>query len=239
VRADSYPAALFLLADGTRLGEGLWGILPPEAMLQELLAVIAKWPQHFAATDAERAVHAAAAARPDDAAARLAAAHLCWELAEFEQVLPHCDDAVLERARPAERAELLYLRGRALTCLHRDGEARAALSAAAPEPGDLADAVQVALARLDMRGGDHDAALAKLLPLAQQERPGRWTGTALYHAGLCRHRQGDEQGAKSLWRRHRAELPFDRLARRSAASLGLPEAQAFLNQELLETKGWW
>jgi hypothetical protein len=239
VRADSYPAALFLLPDGTRLGDGLWGILPPEAMLKQLQAVIAKWPQHFPEPAEERAVLAAATQHPDDAAAALAAARLCWELAWFEQVLPHCAEAVLAHAAPLERAELLYLRGRALTCLGRDDEARAALGAAAPEPGDLADAVQVALARLDMRAGGHDAALARLVPLTVREQAGRWTGTAMYYAGLCHHREGREAEAKQLWRRHRTELPFDRLARRSAASLGVPEAEAFLNQELLERKGWW
>jgi hypothetical protein len=35
------------------------------------------------------------------------------------------------------------------------------------------------------------------------------------------------------------ELPLDRLARRSAASLGTPEAEAIRNQELLQTKGSW
>ena len=64
-------------------------------------------------------------------------------------------------------------------------------------------------------------------------------GEALYFSGLCRHRLGDENLAHETWRFHRRFLPWDRLARRSAASLGLPEAEAFMNQELYETKGWW
>jgi hypothetical protein len=87
--------------------------------------------------------------------------------------------------------------------------------------------------------GDHEAALRRLLPLTQFTQPGRWNGAAMYYAGLCQHRLGRQDEARALWRRHRAELPFDRLARRSAASLGLPEAEAFTNQELLELRGWW
>jgi hypothetical protein len=239
VRADSYPAALFLLPDGTRLGDGLWGILSPERMVRELHAVIAKWPEHFAPTDDERAVLTAAEEQPDDVAARLQAARLRWELAEFSAVLPHCADSVLARATPAERAELLWLRGRALTCLRRDAEAREALAAAATAPGVLGDAIELALARLDMRAGAHERALARLAPLADQSLPGRCSGTAMYYAGLCEHRLGRKDAARGWWRRHRTELPFDRMARRSAASLGLDESEAFLNQELLETKGWW
>jgi hypothetical protein len=61
----------------------------------------------------------------------------------------------------------------------------------------------------------------------------------LYTTGLALWRQDAHEEAKALWRRHRAQLPFDRLARRSAASLGMPEAEAFQNQELREKKGWW
>lgn len=256
VRADSYPAALFLLPDGTRLGDGLWGILPPEKMLAELRAVIAQWPQHFPPGEDERAIRAAVAARPEDPSARLAAARLCWELAEFEEAAAHAaaglaagrpggadsDGAGDPAAHPrdAVRDELLYLQGRALSCLHRGDAARETLLAAAPEAGsELHAAVQVALARVDMGAGAFEAALERLLPLAEFDEPGAWSGTALYYAGLCHHRLGRKDEARALWRRHRTELPFDRLARRSAASLGLREAKAFLNQELIELRGWW
>jgi tetratricopeptide (TPR) repeat protein len=238
VHAESYPAALFLLPDGTLLGNGLWDILPPETMVRELRAVMARWPEHFPIPAEEMAVRQVAERHPEDAAAALAVARLCWELAEFEAVLPHCDESVLAHATPAQRDELLYLRGRALCCLHRDTDARKALEAVQPA-GELAAAVQVALARLDMHAGSNAAALQRLTPLLAFDQPQRWTGTAMYCAGLCEHRLGHEAEARALWRRHRAELPFDRLARRSAASLGLDEAEAFLNQELLETKGWW
>jgi hypothetical protein len=238
VHAESYPAALFLLPDGTMLGNGLWDILPPETMVRELQAVMARWPEHFEVPPEETAMRQAAQRHPEDAAARLAAARLCWELAEFEAVLAHCEESVLSHATAAQRDELSYLRGRALCCLHRDAEARKALEAAQPA-GELAAAVQVALARLDMHAGANAAALTRLAPMSTFESPQRWTGTAMYYAGLCEHRLGHETQARALWRRHRAELPFDRLARRSAASLGLDEAEAFLNQELLETKGWW
>ena len=81
--------------------------------------------------------------------------------------------------------------------------------------------------------------LALLLPFTDYDEPREWTGTAMYYAGLCYHCLGREKKAKALWRRHRSELPFDRMARRSAGSLGLEESEAFLNQELLERKGWW
>jgi hypothetical protein len=64
VRADDYPTALFLAPDGSRLGNGLWGIMAPQRLLAELRAVMSKWPGYFVPTAAELAVFAAAAAEP-------------------------------------------------------------------------------------------------------------------------------------------------------------------------------
>ncbi|HEX5052892.1 MAG TPA: hypothetical protein VFZ65_14040 [Planctomycetota bacterium] len=240
VRAGSYPAALFVLPDGTMLGDGLWGILPPERMVAELQRVIARWPEHFPACAAELAVLQAAEQHPGDVAAQLAAAQLSWELADFDAVLRVASPELVAQATGSTAGVLSYLRGRALLCLGRDNEARHELEAAAASlAGDELAAVHVACARLDMRAGEPEQALQRLLPMTQFERPGRWTGAAMYYAGLCYHRLGDEVRSKQLWRRHREQLPYDRLARRSAGSLGLPEAEAFLNQELLEQKGWW
>lgn len=242
VRADSYPTALFLAPDGERLGDGLWGIMPPERLLRGLRDVIAKWPQHFEPTPEERAVLARADAQPDDATAQLDAARLSWELAEFEAVVLHAQRG-LGKAPPPLRAELQYLKARALLCLGRDGEARTSLLAideTIDETGaDLALAVQVALARLELRAGKPEAAATRLRPFCTFATPMRDSGAVLYTTGLALWRQGAHDEAKVLWRQHRHELPFDRLARRSAASLGLDEAEAFRNQELFETKGWW
>jgi len=238
VRADSYPAALFLAPDGERLGDGLWGIMPPERLLNGLRDVIAKWPQYFEPTPEERAVRARADAQPDDAAAQLAAARLSWELAEFEAVVSLTERG-LGKASPPMRAELRYSKARALVCLGRDDEARTSLLAIDDAAADLALAVQVALARLELRAGKPDAAVARLRPLCTFTTPMQHSGAVLYTTGLALWRQGAHDEAKVLWRQHRRELPFDRLARRSAASLGLDEAEAFRNQELFETKGWW
>lgn len=238
VRADSYPTALFLAPDGERLGDGLWGIMPPERLLRGLRDVIAKWPQYFEPAPEERAVLARAEAQPDDATAQLDAARLSWELAEFEAVLSHAKRG-LGNAPPPVRAELRYLNARALTCLGRDDEARTSLFAIEETGDELALAVQVALARLELRAGKLDAAVERLRPFCTFETPMRHSGAVLYTTALALWRQGAHDEAKVLWRQHRRELPFDRLARRSAASLGLDEAEAFRNQELFETKGWW
>ena len=243
VSADGYPTALFLAPDGERLGDGLWGIMPPERLLRGLRDVIAKWPKSFEPTTEERAVVARADAQPDDADAQLDAARLSWELAEFEAVVSRADRG-LGKAAPPIRAELQYLNARALTCLGRDDEARTSLLAIGEttigEAGAaLTLAVQVALARLELRAGKPEAAVARLRPFCTFTAPMRHSGAVLYTTGLALWRQGAHDEAKVLWRQHRRELPFDRLARRSAASLGLDEAEAFRNQELFETKGWW
>lgn len=240
VRADSYPTALFLAPDGTLLGDGVWGILPPERMLERLREVITKWPQWFLPTDDERAVFAAAEQRPGDFAAVFAAAQLRFELAEFDRALELATHASELVDGAASHARALLLAGRALVCLHRFDEARKTLLiAASGADNDLAPVVQVTLARLDLRAKDPAAALRRLAPLCAFAEPASTTGAVLYFAGLAAYRAGDDAHAKELWRRHRRELPFDRLARRSAASLGLEEAEAFQNQELFETEGWW
>ncbi|MBK8097686.1 MAG: hypothetical protein IPK26_11300 [Planctomycetes bacterium] len=240
VRADAYPTALFVTPEGKELGDGVWGILPPEQLLARIREVMAQWPEWFAPTPEETAIVAAADAHPEDPAAQLAAARLHWELAEFEATVTRATAGLPTAPAGAVAAELDYLAGRALTCLGRDAEARAALErASSVASGELAAAVTVALARLDLRARADDAALERLLPLTTCQVPGKWTGTAMYFAGLAHWRKREPEAAKALWRRHRTELPFDRLARRSAASLGLEEAEAFRNQELFERKGWW
>ncbi|HEX6813335.1 MAG TPA: hypothetical protein VF384_17070 [Planctomycetota bacterium] len=239
VRADSYPTALFLAPDGERLGDGLWGIMPPERLLAGLRDVMAKWPQYFAPTPEENALLARAGGRPDDAEAQLAAARLQWELAEFAGAAAHAGRGLAADPEAPLRAELLYTQARALAALGRDGDARTALLAIERPEGELAVAVQLALARLELRAGEPAKAVERLRPLCPFTAPARTTGAVLYTTGLALWRQGAHDEAKVLWRQHRAELPFDRLARRSAASLGLKEAEAFRNQELFETKGWW
>lgn len=240
VHADSYPTALFLSPEGELLGDGVWGVVPPERLLARIREVMAKWPQWFGPTDEERAVLAAAMDRPGEFAAVYAAARLQFELTEFEAAL-----ALARRANgladgAASRARAAHLAGRALTCLHRCDEARAVLLTAERDAApELQPAVQVALARLDLRAKAPEAALRRLMPLCTFAEPSESTGVVLYTAGLAAWRAGDEERAKRLWRQHRRELPLDRLARRSAASLGLEEAEAFRNQELLELEGWW
>ena len=47
VRADSYPAAVFCAPDGERVGEPLWGIIPPERFLSHLKELVAAHPKLF------------------------------------------------------------------------------------------------------------------------------------------------------------------------------------------------
>jgi tetratricopeptide (TPR) repeat protein len=210
----------------------------------ELNALIDAHPECFAPGEEERRIVAAVAAHPDDANAQLAAARLCWELARFDACLRHADAALRAGGAGADAApasELHYLRGRALLCLHRTAPARTALArAAAGAGGDLRDAARFQLALAAIQDGRHEEALAALEAMIDREPAGAtWRGAAMYYAGLCHWRLGRPDAAKERWRRHRRELPWDRLARRSAASLGLPEAEAFRNQELFETQGWW
>src|SRR5262245_41957705 len=242
VRADSYPAALFIAPDETRIGDGLWGICSPERMLAGLKALVAEHPSLFPLSP-EEARSLAKAADAGDAAAQRDAARLHWELADFE-ACSRAADVGLAAARTADalRAELLYLKGRALLCLHQPDRAAEPLGEAAriaQLSPDLGDAITVARARTRAAGGDHEGALALLKDVTDRNEPSAWSGAALYEAGLAQYRLGRKDQAKELWRRHRQKMPFDRLARRSAASLGLPEAEAFLNQELVDGSGWW
>lgn len=243
VQAEAYPAALIVRPDGVRLGEGLWGIHPPETFVELLKKVMADQPDAFAPSPRERTILSRAKDRPADVRAQLDAARLAWELADFERCIETVERTLgLEDIQPQARAELLYLKGRCLLCQHEPEKARAALGVAlrhARSQTDTADGALVALARCHIQEGNDQLALETLVRLVDVERDGRWVGAALYFAGLCYYRLGAEDQAKKLWRRHRSQMPWDRLARRSAASLGLPEAQAFLNQELLDRKGWW
>src|SRR5262245_367506 len=175
VRADSYPTALFLAPDGERLGDGLWGIMPPERLLRGLRDVIEKWPRYFEPTPDERAVLARADALPDDSTAQLDAARLAWELAEFEAVVSRADRGLGKAPLPI-RAELRYLKARALTCLGRDDEARTALLAIDETAANLMLAVQVALARLELRAGKPDEAAKRLRPFCTFTTPMQHSG---------------------------------------------------------------
>lgn len=243
VRADSYPAALFVAPDGTHLGPGLWGILPPEKLLAGLKKIAADHPRWFGPTAEESAVLGKAAAAPGDGPAQLAAARLQWELAEFERCVEAAAAALASDSGAAVAAEAGWLRGRSLLALREPDKARVAFEAAARTAADagrgLADAVQAGLALALVQESRHDEALALWETLAKSPEPGVWTGAAHYYAGLALHRLGRAKEAKTWWRTHRKSFPYDRLARRSAASLGLPEAEAFQNQEIHETLGWW
>jgi tetratricopeptide (TPR) repeat protein len=243
VRADSYPAALFIAPDGTRVGDGLWGVLSPEAMLTALRQLVADHPELFPRSDEEQRILARAAGAPASAAAQLDAARLHWELADFDACVRATDAGLAAAGRDRGlRSELLYLKGRALACRHRADQAEVVLAEAAsldPPLPAMRDAITVARARARSAGGDHEGAIALLGDILSRDAPTEWTGAALYETGLALHRLGRGDEAKDVWRRHRRDMPFDRLARRSAASLGLPEAEAFLNQELVDESGWW
>jgi tetratricopeptide (TPR) repeat protein len=244
VKADSYPAAVFLTAKGEKLDTTLWGIVPPERMLAELKRVIAAHPDQFVPSAEEKAVLAAAEADPNDAAAALAAVRLHFELADFAPCRTAAA-AALEKtgATPAQRAEILYLAARSALCL-RDSEAAAKdLEAALPLAKEaalaLVDDLRVAQGHVEMQKREYAAALALFRAVIDEAPKSDRAGEARYYSGLALWRLGKKDEAKDVWRAHRRELPMDRLARRSAASLGVPEAQAFLSQELIETKGWW
>jgi tetratricopeptide (TPR) repeat protein len=245
VFADSYPAAVFVTPEGEKLGDVLWGIIPPEAFLKALKDLVAAHPKLFPVPAEEQEVVAAAAARPGDARAGLRAAKLAWELADFESCLARIGTALAACSADEGglRAELLCLRGRVEVCMHASEAAiqtfDAALPLAAASAHNLSDDLAVYRARALMQLGRYEEAEAALHEAAESHQTGDRLGDALYYRGLALWRLGKKDAARKVWRHHRTTLPRDRLARRSAASLGLKEAEAFLNQELLERDGWW
>ena len=239
VRAGTYPTGIFVAPDGRILGQGLWGILGPEVLHRELKRVLLTYPDHATATPAEIEAFSVAAIDRRDARAQLSAARICWETGDWDASLAYLADGLAASAADELRAELYYLRARVLLCRHQPTLAREQLLNAeslAEEP-ELVDAIRAAAARSWMQEGQFDRAQELLEGLIASNSS--WQGFGRYFAGLCRYRRGDETGAKAVWRAHKNELPMDRLARRSAASLGLPESEAFMNQQLFERDGWW
>jgi tetratricopeptide (TPR) repeat protein len=243
VTADGYPAAVFLTADGTQIGRTLFGIVPPERFVAALKDVVAAHPGLFAPGAEEQAVSARAEAEPGDAAAQLAGARLCWELAEFAGVLRCVERGLAAAEDPRTRAELRFLEGCARLCRHEPKPALDALedaiAAAREGHADLVDDVLVARARALGQLGRHEEMAQVCRSVIESLPGGDRVGEAYYYLGLALHRLGRKDEAKDVWRRHRDLMPMDRMARRSAASLGTGESRAFLNQELLETEGWW
>jgi hypothetical protein len=213
-------------------------------MLAFLRELVAQHPALFTPPPEELAIAERAEKAPQDARAQLADARLAWALAEWDRCLRRVEaGASSESCDPATKAELLYLRGRVQLCQHLPKDARTslekALDLARTAAPALLDDILCALGRAHAQEQDDRAALSLFERVVREHASSDRVGEALYYAGLCHHRLGDARTAKALWRHHRKAMPFDRLARRSAASLGLPEAQAFLNQELLEREGWW
>jgi tetratricopeptide (TPR) repeat protein len=222
VKADGYPAGVFVTPEGKVFGDRIMGIVTPAELVKRLREAIDKNPDLFKPSKEEEAIAARADADP------LADARVAWELAEWDRCLKRC--------AAARGPEAWYLEARVRTCLGEHDAALKALDEAAKNaPAGMADDLAAARARVLLNQEKYGEAIK----IYETITKGRRAGEALYYAGLCRWWQGDKEKAKELWRRHRADLPSDRLARRSAISLGLPEAQAFLNQELVDRKGWW
>jgi hypothetical protein len=240
VTAASYPAGIVVTPDGQRLGKVIWGTPPPEKFVAELLAILAAHPTWSAPGVEEQAIGRAADQRPDSPPAQLADARVAFECADFARCLRRCAVG-LDHGQGGLRGELLYLRGRALLCQRATGDARKALLAAQPllAKSDLADDVALALAFATLQERDFEGARDAFADVARWYPTGDRAGEARYYEGLCHYKLGAKDRAKAVWRAHKQEMPLDRFARRSAASLGLPESQAFLNQELLEDSGWW
>ncbi len=217
VVADDYPTAVFVTPDGKKLDADIKGIMPPAVLVEKLRKVMSDHADWFKPVP--------------DAADPKEAARLAWELADWDRALKHIEAA-------GKDPEMTYLRARVLTCR---GEHEKALEVAKAPPEDSPwwDDVETARGRALLNLERYDDALKAYEGVLEKAPKGNRVGEALYYAGLCHWGSGRKAEAKKLWRRHRAELPHDRLARRSAISLGLPEAEAFMNQELVDRKGWW
>ena len=243
VSADAYPTAIFVTPDGKRLEADVFGIIPPGPFLERLRKVIQENPEWFKPTKVESGIEATATENPKDPMAQLADARLAWELAEWDRCLRRVALGRAANPPPRIEAELSYLEGRVHTCTGAGAKGLAALELAAKllkEPADpLMDDVEVAQARILVNQEKFDDALKVYQGVLEKYPKGDRIGEAYYFTGLCLFRSGRKEEARKYWRRHREKLPGDRLARRSAISLGLPEAEAFLNQEIIDRKGWW
>lgn len=243
VRADAYPTAIFVTPAGKRLDADVFGIIPPAPFVERLRKVIRDYPEWFKPTQEELEIETAATTNPKDPAAQLADARLAWELADWDRCLRRVAMGLAASPPARVSAEFRYLEGRVHTCSGAFDKALAALdqaAAALKDPSNpLMDDIEAAQARVLLNQDKLDDALKSYQRMIEMHPKGIRLGEALYYSGLCHYRQGRKEEAKKLWRRHRENLPGDRLARRSAISLGLPEAEAFLNQEIIDRKGWW
>ena len=202
-------------------------------------------PEFFQPTEDERRTIADAARSPENVMSQLSAAQLHFELADWPACLAAIDTGLTkaEKSSAPTRAQLYYVRGRVLLCMHDDAGAEAALAEAIRENnGDnrkLGLDIQLAQARREMHRRDYTRALSLYAEVLKLDPKGPRGGAARYYTGLCLWRMDKKDAAKATWRAHKTEMPWDRLARRSAASLGVPESDAFTNQELFEEDGWW
>ncbi len=242
VKADAYPAAIFVTPEGKRLDADLYGIVGPAKFVEHLRGVMKKYPEWFVPTKEEAEIEKRADENPRDPQAQLEDARLAWELADWNRCLKRTATTQSLEGSPKIAAELAYLEARVCTCQGEAEKALASLGKAEKliqESDPMADDVLVARARVRVNQGRYGEALAIYETVIGAYPKGDRVGEALYYSGLCLHYSGKKEEAKKLWRRHREELPGDRLARRSAISLGLEEAEAFLNQEIVDRKGWW
>ena len=242
IRAPTYPAGVVIDAQGQRLGTVFWDILPPKVFVRQLKGLMAAYPEHFRPGPAELATARAAENHPEDAARQLEDARLAWTLAQWDRCLGRIEDGLAaQELDPATAAELFYLRGRVLLALDLNPPATAALESAlerSPASSELEGDIRTALGRSLLFRGQYAPALKLFEEVIERFPGGRRVGEAHYFAGLTHFRMDELDRARELWREHRTRYPMDRLARRSAASLGPPEAEAAWNQELFSPRGW-
>lgn len=248
VTASNYPAAIFLTPDGKRLQDvELWGILPPERFVEALKRVAAQYPDYFSPTAEENATFAHALANPDNALSQADAARVAFEILEWEKALAFIATA-LERSQKCSattRADLLFLRAK-IRFYEKDNAAavddlRFADQANGGDNRKLAAEIAVLSGKIAMHAKRYDDAIRIFRKVVDDAReialPA--AGEARYRWGLALWKAEKTEEAKDVWRRHKKEMPWDRYARRSAASIGLPESEAFTNQEIFEDSGWW
>lgn len=231
VVADDYPSGVIVTPDGKRLGEPLMGMVTPAELLAYLKGIMEKHPEHFKPTKEELEAEQSP----------LTGARLAWALGEFEAAVKRAD-AGLAAATGEAKSELLLIKAKALDRLGKwDDAMKAAEAAWASRPSkdfELSDDIQSEQGRILLAQEKWEDARDYFNAILGKYPKGDRFGEAMYYAGLANYNLGKKEKAKELWRRHAKELPKDRLARRSAISLGLPEVEAFLNQELVDRKGW-
>lgn len=248
VTASNYPAAIFLTPDGRRLLDvELWGILPPETFFYGLKKVVEKYAEYFRPSKEEEALFAQATQNPDNALLQSDAARLAFEIADWERTRGFIETALTrsQKCSSTTRADLLFLRAK-IRFYEKDDEAAARDLRLAEEAnnGDqrkLSAEMAVLSGKIAMKKKRHEDAIRifrKVIADAEHfALPA--AGEARYRLGLALWKSGHEDEAKDVWRRHKNDMPWDVYARRSAASIGLPESEAFTNQELFEDIGWW